>query len=576
MRFSKFFAPTLKEKPGEAEIPGHSLSLRAGLIRKVASGIYSFLPPGFKVLKKIEEIVRQEMNNAGAVELFLPVLQPSVLWEKSGRWHEYGPELFRLKDRNKRDFCLGPTHEELMTYLAYLDLKSYKDLPVNLYQIQVKFRDEIRPRYGLLRAREFIMKDAYSFCRDDSELDTIYRKMHDAYCRILERIGLKYRTVVADTGLIGGDLSHEFIIFAENGEERMVYCPECGHSENYEMAKSSPVTAEKSKNPSKSDSAGAPEEIHTPGITGIEDLAKFLKIRTTTIIKTMLVQDDRGRLYAFLVRGDRELNIKKAEKYLKKNLSLPDSSKKIKGVVPGFLGPAGLSNEIKIYSDNSLKRGHNFITGANKKDYHLINVNYPDNFKVEKWGDFTYPVQGDTCVNCGGKLKFEKGIEIGHIFKLGSKYSSRMDAKFLDKDGKLKPLIMGCYGIGISRIMAAAIEQLHDSRGIIWPVSIAPFLVNLIVTTVSNKRLSEAGERIYKILKELKIEVIYDDRDISAGVKFKDSDLIGIPLKLIIGKKFLDKELIDAEYRKDGSKIELDMDSIPEFITTFKTTNNSR
>jgi len=424
LKFSQFFIPTLKEEPSEAEIPSHSLALRAGLIRKIASGIYSFLPLGLKVLKKIEEIVRQEMNSAGALELFLPVLQPSTLWEKSGRWKEYGPDMFRLKDRNKRDFCLGPTHEELITYLAYLDLRSYKNLPVNLYQIQVKFRDEVRPRYGLLRAREFIMKDAYSFCKNDDDLEAIYKKMNDAYCKILERIGLRYKVVEADTGLIGGSLSHEFIILAENGEERLVFCPGCGYSAKYDMSE-------------------------------------------------------------------------------------PASE-----------------------------------TGS------------------------------DICINCGKELKFEKGIEVGHIFKLGSKYSDKLDAMFLDIDGKLKSLVMGCYGIGITRMLAAAIEQLHDSKGIIWPVSIAPFAINIIVTTAKNKKLSEAADMIYKTLTKMDVEVLYDDRDINAGIKFKDSDLTGIPVKFILGKKFIEGKLIDVEYRRDGNKIELPVDSIPGFIKEFKTANN--
>ncbi|MDD5622339.1 MAG: proline--tRNA ligase [Actinomycetota bacterium] len=424
MKFSEFFIPTLKEEPGEAEISSHALSLRAGLIRKIASGIYSFLPLGLRVLRKIEEIVRQEMDNAGAIELFLPVLQPSDLWEKSGRWKEYGPEMFRLKDRNKRDFCLGPTHEELITYLAYLDLKSYKDLPVNLYQIQVKFRDEMRPRYGLLRAREFIMKDSYSFCRNDDSLDIIYKKMYNAYCRILERIGLRYRVVEADTGLIGGSSSHEFIILAENGEDKLVFCPECGYSANLEVSGSSPG------------------------------------------------------------------------------------------------GGSG------------------------------------------------------SCVNCGKNLKTEKGIEIGHIFKLGSKYSDRLDARFVDVDGKQKPLIMGCYGIGITRMLAAAIEQMHDSKGIVWPVSIAPFAVNLIVTTGKNEEFLKAGDLVYRILTGLDVEVLYDDREVNAGIKFKDSDLIGIPIRFILGRKFLDNKLIDVEYRKDGKKMELSLDSIPGFIKKLNTANN--
>lgn len=436
MKFSRFYIPTLKEEPSEADIPSHSLALRAGLIRKVASGIYSIMPLGFKVLKKIEGIVREEMNGAGAVELFLPVMQPSDLWKKTGRWEEYGPDMFRLKDRNKRDFCLGPTHEELITYMAYMDIKSYKDLPVNLYQIQVKFRDEIRPRYGLLRAREFIMKDAYSFCRNDDDSKTVYKDMYDAYCRIIERIGLEYKVVEAATGVIGGKFSHEFIVLAENGEEKLVFCPECDYCANYEMSE--------------------------------------------------------------------------------------------------FVA----------------------ASGKNKKD--------------------THPSKGDRCIKCKKELKFAKGIEIGHIFMLGKKYSDSLDARFLDIDGKLKSLVMGCYGIGISRMLSAAIEQLHDDRGIIWPLSIAPFTVDLISTTSKNKELSSACEKIYQILEDLDVEVLYDDRDVSAGIKFKDSDLIGIPVRFIIGQKFLKDKLIDVEYRKDGRAEEISVDHVTEFVKKFKIKNSPR
>jgi len=448
LKFSQFFIPTLKEEPSEAEIPSHSLALRAGLIRKAASGIYSFLPLGFKILKKIEGIVREEMNKAGAVELFLPVMQPADLWKKSGRWEEYGPEMFRLKDRNKREFCLGPTHEELITYMAYLDIKSYKDLPVNLYQIQVKFRDEIRPRYGLLRAREFIMKDAYSFCRNDDDSKLIYEKMYSAYCNILERIGLKYKVVEAETGLIGGKFSHEFIVFAENGEEKLIFCDSCGYSANYDMSEFSKEGIGKKEKVGKSPDLKAAEKVTEPGIAGVK------------------------------------------------------------------------------------------------------------------------------CKSCGAELKFRKGIEIGHIFMLGKKYSDRLDAKFLDIDGKLKSLVMGCYGIGISRMLAAAIEQLHDDKGIIWPVSIAPFKINIINTTSKNEKISQAGDNIYKILKELNVEVLYDDRDVNAGIKFKDSDLIGIPVRFIIGKKFLERKIIDVEYRKDFKKEEITAGAVPKFIEKFKIANN--
>ena len=436
MKFSRFYIPTLKEEPSEADIPSHSLALRAGLIRKVASGIYSLMPLGLKVLKKIEGIVREEMNNAGAVELFLPVMQPSDLWKKTGRWEEYGSDMFRLKDRNNRDFCLGPTHEELITYMAYMDIKSYKNLPVNLYQIQVKFRDEIRPRYGLLRAREFIMKDAYSFCSNDDDSKAIYDKMYDVYCRIIERIGLKYKVVEAATGVIGGKFSHEFMVLAENGEEKLAYCPDCGYCAGYEMAE--------------------------------------------------------------------------------------------------------------------------FVSVSGKK------------------GKGSHPSEGDRCIKCKKELKFDKGIEIGHIFMLGKKYSDKLGAKFLDIDGKLKSLVMGCYGIGISRMLSASIEQLHDDKGIIWPLSITPFTVNIVSTTSKNQDLSGACDKIYQILKKSNIDVLYDDRDVSAGIKFKDSDLIGIPIRFIIGQKFLKDKLVDVEYRKDGKTEEISIDNIPEFIKKFKTKNSLR
>lgn len=570
MRYSEYYIPTLKEEPGESEIASHALCLRAGLIRKIASGIYSFLPLGFKVLKRIENIVREEMNNAGAVELLLPVIQPSDLWIKSERWYEYGPEMFRLKDRNERDFCLGPTHEELVTYLAYLDLKSYKSLPINLYQIQVKFRDEIRPRYGLLRAREFIMKDAYSFCRNEEELDKVYSQMYKTYCRILQRIGLDFKVVEAETGLIGGKYSHEFMVLAKDGEERIVYCPACGYSANYEMSKYISGDKENNNKVNENFEIKESEKIYTPAITNVEELSKFLKKPLSSIVKTILLKDNSNNIYAFLLSGDRELNINKAEKFLNLSLEMVKEQNIIKNLNVGYLGPVNLDSSIKIFADNSVKGKVNFVVGANAENYHLINVNYPRDFKVKDWGDFSYPLAGDKCINCGKEIRFEKGIEVGHIFKLGKKYSIKLGAKFLDKDGVLKPFIMGCYGIGISRILSAAIEQLHDDKGIIWPPSIAPFMVNLIVTNVKNKILVKACDKIYHILSKLGVEVLYDDRDVSVGVKFKDADLIGIPIRFIIGKKFLEEEKIDIEYRKDYGRREITVENIPQFIKDFK------
>lgn len=567
MKYSEAFIPTLKEEPKEAELASHTLTLRAGLIRKIASGIYAFLPAGTRVLQKIEQIIREEMNRAGAIELLLPVMQPSDLWERSGRWDEYGAELFRLKDRSGRSFCLGPTHEEIMTHLAYLDIKSYKDLPLNLYQIQVKFRDEIRPRYGLLRAREFVMKDSYSFCENEEDLEHIYGKMHEAYSRILERIGLRFKAVEADTGLIGGSSSHEFLVLAGDGEETLIYCPDCGYSANMDMA----CFRSPEGSTAPGEIAADIEEISTPGITDIESLSKFLKVKKNKIAKTMLLNDKDGKIYAFMVTGDRSLNLVKAEKYLSTELRLYEGSDTRFEI--GYIGPVGSGSDIEIYADNPLKGVQSIITGANKKDLHLKNVNLARDVNIKAYGDFSYPAAGDLCEKCGCGLKIEKGIEVGHIFKLGKKYSEKMDAKYLDRDGKLKPFIMGCYGIGVTRMMSAAIEQLHDEKGIVWPPSIAPYLVSLIVTTSKSDEMSEIGEKIYRELVNSGIEVLYDDRRISAGIKFKDSDLLGLPLRLVIGRKFLEKKLIEVQLRKNGETFELPLDGIVSFIKDFRSKN---
>lgn len=572
VRFSEYFLNTLKEDQSSSEIPSYSLCLRASLIRKIASGIYAFLPIGNRVLKKIENIVRDEMNKTGAIELLLPAIQPADLWVQSGRWFQYGPELFRLKDRNQRDFCLGPTHEEIITYLAYMDIKSYKDLPVNLYQIQVKFRDEMRPRYGILRAREFIMKDAYSFSANEDDLDKIYNKMYECYCSIIERMGLKYFIVEAETGLIGGKYSHEFIICAENGEDELVYCPSCKYAANYEMAKfvldSSEIISNIELEPQNDI-----EYVYTPEITNIKSLVKFLSINTDKIIKTMLLKNDSGTLIAALVRGDKDLNVPKLEKFTGEKLELYDARQSDNDLYIGFLGPVGLKSGIKIYADNSIKNMRNSIAGANKKNYHLKNVNYPRDFVVDFWGDFSFPSLGDKCINCNEVLKFEKGIEIGHIFKLGTKYSEKMGALFLDKEGNLKPLIMGCYGIGISRILSAAIEQLYDRKGIVWPLQIAPFLVNLIAINIESPDIALASEEIYKKLIDEGIEVIFDDRNVRAGVKFNDSDLIGIPIKLIVGKNYVDNKKLEIELRKNGLKLSLGIDEAVKYIKEYPLTN---
>lgn len=569
MRYSEFFISTLKEEPSDWQIESYSLCLRSGLIRKIASGIYAFMPIGFRVLKKIENIVRQEMDRAGAIEMLMPAMQPADLWIKSERWFEYGPEMFRLKDRSERYFCLGPTHEELITYLAFLDIKSYKELPINLYQIQVKFRDEIRPRYGILRAREFIMKDAYSFSANEEDLDTIYNKMYECYSRILDRLNLKYFAVEADTGLIGGKYSHEFIILSNNGEDQLVYCPSCGFSANYEMAGFARAD-EKSQDSSVEIKLS---EVFTPGTTNIKSLSEFLKVPADLIIKTMLLKDGQGTIIAVLLRGDKELNLAKCEKFIGKKLELLSESNPADNLSIGFLGPVNLDSSIAIIADYSIKGKKNLVAGANRQDYHVTGVNYPRDFKVFQWGDFTFPAIGDLCVNCKNELKFEKGIEIGHIFKLGTRYSEKMDAMFLDKDGKLKPFIMGCYGIGVSRIMAAVVEQLFDKKGIVWPISIAPFLVNLIAINMEDESIFKASEDIYSIMLNNKIDVLYDERNVRAGVKFKDSDLIGIPLKVIVGKNYIENKKLEIEIRKDGAKLSLSLEEALRFIKDYQIKN---
>jgi prolyl-tRNA synthetase len=566
LRFSNYFLPTLKEDPSDSDIISHSLCIRAGLIRKVASGIYTFLPLGYKVLKKIENIIREEMNNAGAIEILMPVVQPSELWQQSNRWYEYGPEMFKLEDRNERDFCLGPTHEELITSMAGYDIYSYKDLPVNLYQIQVKFRDEIRPRYGLLRAREFIMKDAYSFGANEEELDKDYDKMYKAYSKIIEKIGLKYKVVEANTGLIGGKFSHEFMIIAKNGEETIAYCNHCSYAANVDNAK---FDFKDNAEDNSSDPDRKIEdliEIHTPGIKTIEELSVFINLPFQKIIKTMVVKNKDGSVFAFLLSGERTLNLSKAEKFLKTDLELLNEDNNNYKLPLGFLGPYGLNKEITVYGDYSIKDKSNLAAGANKKDYHYNNMNQGRDYDVKEWGDFSYPVKGDLCKNCQKELEYEKGIEVGHIFKLGTKYSSKSNGRFLDKDGKLKPYIMGCYGIGVTRLMAAAIEQSHDEKGIIWPDSITPFAVILITTNTGDSKIKDAADSAYEMILKNKVQVLYDDRDISAGIKFKDADLIGIPVKIIFGKKFIQNEIIDIEYRKNALKVELKFSELEDFV----------
>jgi len=565
LKFTDSFIPTLKENPSDSEIISHSLCIRAGLIRKVASGIYSFLPLGFRVLRKIENIIREEMDKSGAVEVLMPVIQPGELWQKSNRWFEYGPEMFKIVDRNKRDFCLGPTHEELFTTVAGYELNSYKDLPINLYQIQVKFRDEIRPRFGLLRAREFIMKDAYSFCATQEQLDNEYMLMYETYCKIIERIGLRYKIVEAESGLIGGDYSHEFMVLANNGEENIVYCDDCGYAANADNAKFE-INYSRYENYCDDKNTDKIKEMHTPNTKTIEELASFLKVETFRIIKTILLRDEENKFYGFILSGDRTLDINKAEKFLKKKLEFITEETNTTELPIGFIGPVGIGTGIAVFGDYSIFGRKNLIAGANKKDYHLINVNAKKDFDVKEWGYFSMPTEGDLCASCKSELKFEKGIEIGHIFKLGIKYSEKLNAKFLDLDGTLKPFEMGCYGIGVTRILAAAIEQCHDEKGIIWPKSIAPFDAVVIVTNMAEEELKNAGEKVYNNLNSIKVDTLLDDREISAGIKFKDADLMGIPVKIIVGRKYLQKNIIEIEERCTSVKTELEFSDILNYF----------
>ncbi|MCI8366349.1 MAG: proline--tRNA ligase [Eggerthellaceae bacterium] len=544
MRMSKLYAPTLKESPNDAEIASHKLLLRAGMMRKTASGVYTFLPLGYKVLAKVENIVREEMDAIGAQEIMMPALQPAELWHESGRWNDYGPELMRLCDRHDHDFCLGPTHEELITSLTRNELRSYKQLPCSLYQIQVKFRDEIRPRFGLLRSREFIMKDAYSFHATQESLQETYDDMSRAYGNICDRCGLDYRPVEADSGQIGGKVTTEFMALAEAGEAELVHCS-CGYAANSEAG-------ECICHPTCYKNDGI-EKIATPGVHTIEELAQFLDIPESSTVKALSGKSDEGKLVVMFVPGDHELNEIKAARAAGGFTLLTDEEMEAFGLHKGSMGPVGLPEEAFVIADRSLETVPAWVVGANEDGYHFVGAALGKDFKVDAWADLSVVKPGDSCPVCGLPLAGARGIEVSQVFQLGTKYSESMGATFMDEDGKEKPFIMGCYGVGVSRTVAAIVEQHSDEAGIAWPMSVAPAHVCVIPLALTDDVLPVA-EAIAAQLAELDLEVVIDDRKERPGVKFADADLIGWPLQVIIGKRGLDNGTFEVKLRRTGAK----------------------
>lgn len=547
MKYSKMFVPTLREVPAEAEIASHQLMLRAGLMRKVASGLYSYLPMGWRTIRKIEKIVDEEMTAAGAQELMFPMAQPAELWQASGRWDVYGDELWRVKDRHGRDFCLSPTAEEVATSTVMNDISSYKQLPLMIYQTQDKYRDERRPRFGLMRSREFIMKDCYSFDRDDAGLDVSYHLMYDAYSNVFDRCGLNYRPVKADNGAIGGSSSHEFMVLAESGEAEILYCDTCDYAANVEIAECAKGEA------APREEAKPLEKVLTPDCKTIDDVAAFLKLDSKQTMKALFYMADENPVLIF-VRGDRRLNEIKVQNYLGARLLYMGTDVDLEnaGVVQGFIGPCGQdTKKIRVLIDEEVAEASNLCCGANEAGYHLINANYGRDFEGEI-GHFRMVEEGERCPVCGGILKSARGIEVGQVFKLGTKYSISMNANYLDENGKANPFVMGCYGIGIGRTMAASIEQNHDENGIVWPKAIAPFEVVIVPVSEKSERQMTAAEELYNGLRAKGIDVLLDDRAERAGVKFKDADLIGIPFRVTIGDKGLDKGMLEYKIRKSG------------------------
>ncbi|AQU75518.1 proline--tRNA ligase [Priestia megaterium] len=560
MRQSSTLIPTLREVPADADIKSHQLLLRAGYMRQNASGVYSFLPLGKRVLQKVEQIVREEMDRAGSVELLMPALQQAELWQESGRWYSYGPELMRMKDRHGREFALGATHEEVITSLLRDEVKSYKRLPLNLYQIQTKFRDEKRPRFGLLRGREFIMKDAYSFHASQESLDEVYDKMFAAYSRIFERCGLNFRAVIADSGAMGGKDTHEFMVLSEIGEDTIAYSDTSSYAANVEMA---PVvnTYEKSGEAEKELT-----KVETLNQHSIEDVAAFLNVEATSCIKSLLFKVD-DRFVLVLVRGDHEVNDIKVKNYFEASvveLATPEETKEVLKCAVGSVGPIGISDSVEVVADHAVKAIANGVCGANEEGYHYTNVN-ERNFNAT-YEDFRFIQEGDQSPDGQGVIKFAKGIEVGHVFKLGTRYSEAMGAMYLDENGRNQPMIMGCYGIGVSRTVAAIAEQFNDENGLLWPEAVTPYQVHVIPVNVKNDEQRELGEKLYNELLDNRFEVLLDDRQERAGVKFADSDLIGLPVRVTVGKR-ASEGIVEVKVRKTGESLEVSVDNL---VSTVK------
>ncbi len=565
MRFSRQFIPTLREDPAEAEVVSHKLMLRAGLIRKLAAGIYSYLPAGLRSIHKVENIVREEMNRAGAQEIFMPAVQPAELWQETGRWDYYGKELLRFRDRHDRDCCLGPTHEEVVTDIARREIRSYRELPLNLYQIQTKFRDEIRPRFGVMRAREFTMKDAYSFDADDSGAEESYRKMFAAYNRIFDRCGLGFVAVEADSGAIGGSFSHEFMVSADSGEDAVIFCHACGYGANVEKAEV------RKPGSSEGPSGDVPslEFVETPEVRTIETLTSFLGVPPQAVAKTILFETDKG-VVAACVRGDHQANAAKLKNLLGANaaeLASEETVRDVSRAPVGYAGPVGLG--VPVYMDYALGEVGGLVVGANQADAHYRHALAGRDFQVEAWADLRVMEEGDLCPRCGEPVSLRRGIEVGHIFKLGNKYSETLGATFLDAQGAERPLVMGCYGIGIQRTVAASIEQNHDDDGIIWPVPIAPWEVTVLPLQPKDEKTREVTDAVERALEERGVEVLVDDRDERPGVKFKDADLLGIPLRITLGSRGLAEGVAEVRERATREERKVPLAEVVEWAARW-------